>query len=40
MDRGAWQAIVMGLQKVGHNWATNIYLLSDFVSYNIAEIVP
>ena len=23
MDKGAWQATVDGLQRVGHNWATN-----------------
>ena len=22
MDRGAWQATVMGLQRVGHDWVT------------------
>ena len=25
MDRGAWQATVMGSQRVGHNWATNTH---------------
>ena len=26
MDRGAWQATVHGLQRVGHDWATNTVL--------------
>ena len=25
MDRGAWQAIVQGSQRVGHEWATNTF---------------
>ena len=25
MDRGAWQAISMGLQRAGHDWATNTH---------------
>ena len=25
MDRGAWQATIMESQRVGHNWATNIF---------------
>ena len=25
MDRAAWQATSMGLQRVGHNWVTNIF---------------
>ena len=25
MGRGAWQAISMGLQRVGHDWATNTH---------------
>jgi len=24
-DRGAWRATVMGLQRVGHDWATNTH---------------
>ena len=27
MDRGAWWAKSMGLQRAGHNWATNTWLL-------------
>ena len=25
MDRGAWQVMVYGLQRVGHDWATNTF---------------
>ena len=25
MDRGVWRAMAMGLQRVRHNWATNIF---------------
>ena len=26
MDRGAWRAAVHGLERVGHNWATNTHI--------------
>ena len=26
VDRGAWWASVLGSQRVGHNWVTNIYI--------------
>ena len=36
MDRGAWRAIVQGLQRVRHNWATNttivLYLILTVAS--------
>ena len=31
MDREAWRAAIMGLQRVGHDWATelNLEILKD-----------
>ena len=29
MDRGAWRATVHGLQRVGHDWASNIFTFSN-----------
>ena len=33
MDRGAWQAAVMGLQRVGHDSATNT--LIGFMNFTV-----
>ena len=32
MDRGAWQATVMGSQRVGHNWMTSLFFLYHMAS--------
>ena len=34
MDRGAWQATLMGLQRVRHHWTTNTTPTSLFINWN------
>ena len=31
MDRGAWWAMSMGLQRVGHNWVTNTFTFTHWL---------
>ena len=49
MDREAWRAVIHGLQRVGHDWATelnwtelNVYMpipISQFISYANIDIL-
>ena len=39
MDRGAWQAIIHGLQRVEHNWVTEHTLSADNLIIHVENTV-
>ena len=40
MDRGAWQAIVLGVTRVGHNLTTKLLLCTDYLDSIFITIWP
>ena len=39
MDREAWRAVIHGLQRVGHDWATELNWTEDNINWNYKVIL-